>query len=197
MLELRKFTKSNKIDVLTVSETWLNTSVTNKEIEIEGYKLHRLDRQHKKGAGYAYIRKDIKSLVLKTSLISETNFRQLWIKLQYKKSKSLLVCVSYRPPDSPLDCFEKYFKPSYVQTLTMGKLIIFLGDLNCDMLKHTPGSAALTNTITELNLIKLIKSPTRITESSQTHVDVIFISSPKLVVHCGVIETCISDHLPV
>ena len=41
LLELRKFTKSNKIDVLTVSETWLNTSVTNKEIEIEGYKLHR------------------------------------------------------------------------------------------------------------------------------------------------------------
>ena len=47
-LELRKFTKFNKIDVLTVSETWLNTSVTNKEIEIEGYKLHRLDRLHKK-----------------------------------------------------------------------------------------------------------------------------------------------------
>ena len=148
-----------------------------------------LDRLHKKGGGVcAYIRKDIKSLVLKDlSYISETNFHQLWIKSQYKKSKSLLVCVSYRPPDSPLDCFGKYFKPSYVQALTMGKLIIFLGDLNCDMLKPTPGSAALTNTITELNLIQLIKSPTRITESSQTLVDVIFISSPKLVVDCGVI----------
>ncbi|CAB4010846.1 Hypothetical predicted protein, partial [Paramuricea clavata] len=131
-LELRKFTKFNKIDVLIVSETWLNTSVTNKEIEIEGYKLHRLDRLHKKGGGVcAYIRKDIKSLVLKDlSYISETNFHQLWIKLQHKKSKSLLVCVSYRPPDSPLDCFEKYFKPNYVQALTMGKLIILLGDLN-------------------------------------------------------------------
>ncbi|CAB4021812.1 Hypothetical predicted protein, partial [Paramuricea clavata] len=111
--ELRKFTKFNKIDVLTVSETWLNTSVTNKEIEIEGYKLHRLDRLHKKGGG--------------------TNFHQLWIKLQHKKSKSLL----------------------------------------------------------------LIKSPTRITESSQTLVDVIFVSSPRLVVNSGVIETCISDHFPV
>ena len=198
-LELRKFTKFNKIDVLTVSETWLNTSVTNKEIEIEGYKLHRLDRLHKKGGGVcAYIRKDIKSLVLKDlSYISETNFHQLWIKLQHKKSKSLLVCVSYRPPDSPLDCFEKYFKPNYVHALTMGKLIILLGDLNCDMLKPTPGSASLIKTTKELNLNQLIKSPTRITESSQTLVDVIFVSSLRLVVNSGVIETCISDHFPV
>ena len=152
-LELREFTKFNKIDVLTVSETWLNTSVTNKEIEIEGYKLHRLDWVHKKGGGLcAYIRKDIKSLILKDlSYISETNFHQLWIKLQHKKSKSLLVCVSYRPPDSRFDCFKKYFKPNYVQALTIEKLIIFLGDLNCDMLKSTPASAALTKTTLELN----------------------------------------------
>ncbi|CAB4034843.1 Hypothetical predicted protein, partial [Paramuricea clavata] len=182
-----------------VSETWLNTSVTNKEIEIEGYKLHRLDRLHKKGGGVCvYIRKDIKSLVLKDlSYISETNFHQLWIKLQHKKSKSLLVCVSYRPPDSPLDCFEKYFNPNYVHALTMGKLIILLGDLNCDMLKPTPGSASLIKTTKELNLNQLIKSPTKITESSQTLVDVIFVSSPRLVVNSGVIETCISDHFPV
>ncbi|CAB3998563.1 Hypothetical predicted protein [Paramuricea clavata] len=79
----------------------------------------------------------------------------------------------------------------------MGKLIILLGDLNCDMLKPTPGSASLIKTTKELNLNQLIKSPTRITESSQTLVDVIFVSSPRLVVNSGVIETCISDHFPV
>ncbi|CAB3987086.1 Hypothetical predicted protein [Paramuricea clavata] len=79
----------------------------------------------------------------------------------------------------------------------MGKLIILLGDLNCDMLKPTPGLASLIKTTKELNLNQLIKSPTRITESSQTLVDVIFVSSPRLVVNSGVIETCISDHFPV
>ena len=79
----------------------------------------------------------------------------------------------------------------------MGKLIIFLGDLNCDMHKSTPASAALTKTTLELNLNQLIKSPTRITETSQTLVDVIFVSSPRMVVDSGIIETCISDHLPV
>ncbi|CAB3992303.1 Hypothetical predicted protein [Paramuricea clavata] len=114
-----------------------------------------------------------------------------------QKTKLLLVFDSYRPPDSPLDCFEKYFKPNYVQALKMGKLIIFLGDLNCDMLKPTPGSATLTKGTVELNLHQLVKSPTRITESSQILVDVIFVSSPRLVVNSGVIETCISDHFPV
>ena len=52
-------------------------------------------------------------------------------------------------------------------------------------------------TTKELNLNQLIKSPTRITESSQTIVDVIFVSSLRLVVNSGVIETCISDHFPV
>ncbi|CAB4038293.1 Hypothetical predicted protein [Paramuricea clavata] len=65
------------------------------------------------------------------------------------------------------------------------------------MLKPTPGSASLIKTTKELNLNQLIKSPTRITESSQTLVDVIFVSSPRLVVNSGVIETCISDHFPV
>ena len=135
----------------------------------EGYKQHCPDRLHKKGGGVcAYIRKDIKSLILKDlSYISEKNFHHLWIKLQHKKSKSLLVCVSYRPPDSPLDRFEKYFKPNYVQAQTMGKL------------HPTPASAAMTKTTLELNLNQLIKSPTRITETSHTLVDIIFVSSPK------------------
>ncbi|CAB4018164.1 Hypothetical predicted protein [Paramuricea clavata] len=137
-----------------------------------------------------YIKKQIVNICIRTYYVfSKRN--------KHKKSKSLLVCVSYRPPDSPLDCFEKYFKPNYVHALTMGKLIILLGDLNCDMLKPTPGSASLIKTTKELNLNQLIKSPTKITESSQTLVDVIFVSSPRLVVNSGVIETCISDHFPV
>ena len=43
-LELTNFIKSNNIDMLTLSETWLNTSTKNYEIAIEGYKLFRLNR---------------------------------------------------------------------------------------------------------------------------------------------------------
>ena len=199
-LQLKEFTKINKIDVLTVSETWLNTTVTNKEVEIEGYKLHRLDRLHKKGGGICtYVRKGIKSTVIKDlTQISDTNFHQLWITLQYKKSKSLLVCTSYRPPDCSTDCFENFFKPSYIQALILGKPIIILGDLNCNMLKTTsPEFKALTELTSELNLKQIILSPTRITDTSQSLIDLILVSSPKLVRDSGVLNTSISDHLPV
>lgn len=41
----------NKFDVLTLSETWLNSSITNLELEIPGYNLYRIDRNSKTGGG--------------------------------------------------------------------------------------------------------------------------------------------------
>ena len=104
LLELRQLASERKSDIITFSETWLNTTVTSAEIQIEGYKLHRLDRLHKGGGGVcAYVRKDLKSSVLKElSSISERNFHQLWINVPCKKLKSIIICVTYRPDDSPL-----------------------------------------------------------------------------------------------
>lgn len=199
LLQLREFALSNGIDVLTISETWLNSTVSNSEININDYKLQRLDRLHKKGGGVcAYIRKEIKAVVLKEiTEISETNFHQLWIKLQYKKSKSVLICVSYRPPDCPSTCFENSFKANYIQALTLGKPIVVLGDLNCDMLKDGVDQKKLVDVCTELNLSQVIISPTRITRNSQSLIDVILVSSPTLVLTSGVLNIPISDHLPI
>ncbi|CAB4046310.1 Hypothetical predicted protein, partial [Paramuricea clavata] len=66
LTEVKELVKLNNIDVLTISESWLNSSVTNREIAIDYYKIHRLDRLHKKGGGVcAYIKKNIKATVLK------------------------------------------------------------------------------------------------------------------------------------
>ena len=49
LLELRQLASERKSGIITISETWLNTTITSAEIQIEGYKLHRLDRLHKGG----------------------------------------------------------------------------------------------------------------------------------------------------
>ena len=110
---------------------------------MQGYKLHRLDRLHKKGGGVcAYTRKDIKYLK-RSQLYLRNKFPSAMDKTAAQKIKITVgLCLIPTPLGSLLYCFEKYFKPNYGQALTMGKLIIFLGDLNCDMLKPTPGSAA-------------------------------------------------------
>jgi hypothetical protein len=61
LTQLKEFLSKTKTEALTLSETWLNTTITNAEIYIEGYTLYRQDRLNKRGGGVcAYIRNDIK-----------------------------------------------------------------------------------------------------------------------------------------
>ena len=138
LIQLRELVRLAKFDIITISEKWLNTSVTSAEVNMDGYKLIRLGRLHKRGGGVcAYIRKDFKSVVLKDlSYISERNFHQLWISIQCKKTKSIVICVTYRPDDCPLSSFDNVLKPSYIQALTLNKPIVILGDLNCNALRQ-------------------------------------------------------------
>jgi hypothetical protein len=115
----------------------------------------------------AYIRQGIKASNMKElSSISENSFHQLWLKLQSEKLKSLLICVSYIPPDYPLSCFEDHLKPCYTKALVFSKPIIVIGDLNCNTLENGPHSKALFDISVELNLTQIINAPTRITDTS-------------------------------
>ena len=77
-----------KYAILAISESWLNSSVKNAEVEIDGYSLSRLDRprnmKNEFGGGVcAYMRRTLKSKVLKDlSGISDTGFHQLWMQVQ-------------------------------------------------------------------------------------------------------------------
>ena len=58
-----------KYAILAISESWLNSSVKNAEVEIDGYSLSRLDRprniKNELGGGVcAYTHKTLKSKVL-------------------------------------------------------------------------------------------------------------------------------------
>ncbi|CAB4017364.1 Hypothetical predicted protein, partial [Paramuricea clavata] len=45
---------TNKFDIFTISETWLDNSVTDVEFEVPGYKLYRVDRENKKGGAKSH-----------------------------------------------------------------------------------------------------------------------------------------------
>ena len=63
------------------------------------------------------------------------------------------------------------------------------------MLKNGPEHKALADVSSELNLSQIIKSPTRITYTCQSLIDIILVSSPLR--YIGVLDTPIIDHLPV
>ncbi len=199
LIETKELVKSHKIDVLTMSETWLNSTVTNGEIAIDDYKIYRLDRLHKKGGGVCVFAKKVLKVTILNELTStsESNFQQLWIKLQNKKMKTIIICVTYRPPDCPLNCIQDDFRQNYVQALSMNKPIFILGDLNCNLLKDCPEKRAITELCNDLNLKQIIKEPTRITDTSQSLIDVILVSTEAVVLESGVLDSAISDHFPI
>lgn len=75
------------------------------------------------------------------------------------------------------------------------KDLIILGDLNCDILrKSKPESRALLEVCFSLNLYQIITTPTRITENTQTLIDVIITSNRNLISSSDVLLSSISDH---
>ena len=54
LIQLRELVHLVKFDI-AISETWLNTSVTSAEVNMDRYKLIRLDRLHKRGGGVSRI----------------------------------------------------------------------------------------------------------------------------------------------
>lgn len=184
-------------DVLAVSESWLNSSVTNAAVEIEGYKLTRLDRLRKTGGGVClYTRSLLKVKRLNDmSSISDSGFHQLWVQIQLKRLRSIILCVVYRPDYCPVSCFFDDFMDKYSQALILGKDIVITGDLNCDLLKPRSREAvALYDLCSSVNLTQLIQEPTRVTETSSTLIDVMMTSNIGFVEESGVLQSHISDH---
>ena len=70
---------------------------------------------------------------------------------------------------------------------------ILVLDFNIDLLKPTlPGT-----TITLLGLTQLVKSPTRITQTSATLTDHICTNNPDVITEVSVPDLSISDHCPI
>ena len=183
-------------DVLTISETWFNSTITNISVEIKGYQIFRLDRLGKTGAGVcAYVRHGLKSRVLKDlSGIGESGLHQLWLQIQNKKLRSVLLCIVYRPPDIGLSCLEDELMPAYLKALSQNKDIVLTGDANCDLLSENPKGVALRSFCASINAHQLIDKPTRVTVTSRSLLDVIMVSNKAIARESGVLELTISDH---
>ena len=156
-------------------------------MEIEGYKLSRLDRTKKSGGGVCvYTRTSLKVKILtELTEISPSCSHQLRMHVQHRNLKSILLCITCRPPDCFVTCFADEFLEKHTLALTYGKEVFIIGDLNCDILKDNQETRVLTSLCSSLNLTQLITSPTRITPKSSTLIDVIMTTNTGLVAESG------------
>ena len=105
------------------------------------------------------------------------------------------MCTVNKPPDTSTICFDTDLSETLVQALLLNKPIFILGDLNCNMLNdNDPSCQALMSFCSSFNLLQLITHPTRITETSETLIDVLLATNGNLVMEAKVVPLSISDH---
>ena len=115
--------------------------------------------------------------------------------IQLRKLRSILLCVTYRPDYCSTSTFHDIFMENYLHALTLGKEIIVVGDLNCDLLKpDSPETMSLLDFCTSVNQTQMMKEPTQVTETSSSLIDIIMPSNVSLVENFGVVLSHISDH---
>ncbi len=171
--ELRLIAKQSNAAVIGLTETKLDDTVVNGEIEIEGYTLERTDRNRKGGGVAFYIRNDI-SYNVRENFSNE--FENIFFDIHLPKTKPILMGILYRPPDQ--SGFLENLSQAISETHSFDNQEVYiLGDLNIDMIGKPP-LAKLHKEICSLHgLTQIIDSPTRITEETSTLIDHILTNS--------------------
>ena len=126
--------------VIGCSETWLNEGSYMDILNLDGYKLYNKNRLGRPGGRVCLYAASELSVTIRDDLIIEDGHSDsLFMEIDIKNSKNIIVGVIYRPPDSDIDNFKiKLEKLLYCINQT-NKTCFILGDYNIDLAKDDSG----------------------------------------------------------
>lgn len=190
-LTARRFTKFNelkmnfcnsKMDIICMSETWLDESINDQMIAIDGYKLFRNDRNRHGGGICVYLRHNLKCRLLRKSSNSEeaTQGRTEFLCLEVEcDSERFLLGIYYNPPDT--DCSQLLF--SHCEEFTVRyKSTFFLGDFNTDLLKNTSRKHSFNEVISTTSYTCVNSEPTFFHRTGCSLLDLLITDSPDRII---------------
>ena len=204
---IKCFISNNNIAACTISETWLNSKIPNKLIEIQGYNIIRLDRnqinnetnKYKRGGGLlTYLRNDLENYnIISNITTSDQNLESQWIEIKFQHQKNLIIANCYRPPNGSEDTALRTLNNNIEISLNISNSEIFImGDFNIDLNKPSKFRKDFYDIINDNGLIQLIKKTTRQTAHTKSILDLI-ITNSSLIADSGVLYNNISDHFQV
>ena len=128
--ELKLLIETNKPDIIGISETKLDKTVNDCDVDISGYRVIRRDRNCYGDGVLIYISE---SLNFNHREDLDFDLESISVEIKVGKYKPFLVTIIYRPPDKPVSYFDQI--ESLISTTELeGKESILIGDLNCDFL---------------------------------------------------------------
>lgn len=193
--ELRIWVENQNLDLLAINETRLASSIPDSCVTIKGYKIIRKDRNRNGGGVAIYIRDSV--VFVNHTDIVPINIEALCVDIVKPSGRPFCVIACYKPPNVNAESFYGDFEA--LVKMVENKELHILGDLNSDLLQNNSYKPTrLLQYLCELYQLKqLISEPTRITEHSQTLIDIICTNSPERIVCSGVLHTSLSDHCTI
>lgn len=188
-----------QFDIICFTESWLSDA--NKDlIKFEGYTgYHSLRRDNRQGGGVSvFVNDRLTAIQLETTTISTESIETLFIKIT-SATNNLMLGTIYKPPIADCDAFTTTLQG--LINLSSGNRfadIIICGDFNMDLLnlENHSGTLNFLNSMNTLSLIPLITKPTRITNTSATLIDNLFVNGSCQLM-AGIIISDITDHFPI
>ena len=191
--ELRIHLKDKPCHILSINETRLSADIDDDFVNINGYDIFRADRKREGGGVALYVKTAINAY-LRTDLIPD-GLEAICLEIRKNRTKPFFVVTWYRPPNSPFEIFEKF--EILIRNLEAeDKEYQIVGDLNCNLLdvQNNANSRRLMDIMDVYQLKQIITEPTRITNYSQSLIDVFITNNPYKVNTSGVIRIGIGDH---
>ena len=191
--ELRYLLKNSPFDVIGLNETLCDSLIPNSELLINDYVLLRRDR-NRHGGGIAVYVSNKFDYKMRDDL-NIPDLECLWFELHYPNKSPVLVGEFYRPPNSKTDFFETFDK-NLDSAVSQNLSCIILGDFNCNFMPDRDNCNAqkIAFYTNMYGLHQLIDEATRVTDTTCTTIDLIFVSDKELYKETGIFRTSISDH---
>lgn len=193
----------NPIMAIAISETWLTES-TESTFFIPNYTLVSSSRVGKSGGGVGIFVNNSLSFTIRSDLSCMMNIIEcLFIEVTIRGKKNIIIGTVYRPPGGDQIDISN-FNTEFCKILKninneKRKTVIIAGDFNLDLQKydsHKPTAEFLDNLLS-YSYCPTINYPTRISATSRTLIDNIFVNCTPDQFNSAIVCNDISDHLPV
>ena len=192
-IEMSDYLSENLLDVLFIAETKLDASFPSPQFHVDGFKLHRSDRNEHGGGIMAYVRCDLAHR-RRTDLenVVVTPVESLVLEVVLRQEKWLFVCL-YSPSNSAkkqcCDSISTIFDVTATECIAMPFII---GDLNINM--SCPSDANNLKDVMDMHgLYNLVHEPTCFKGKTPSLIDVILTCNVKRVVPTINFDTGLSD----
>ena len=145
-----------------MNENKIDDSISDDDIEIEGYIVNRKDRNRFGGGVAIYIHSTIQFTLCED--LKDLDLAIITVEFNLPFIKPIVLTTFYRP-EGPVEVFNR-IESMVSNTVGNNKEIILIGDLNCDLLSGTAsGTKHLVQIYNTYGLQQIIKEATRTTSN--------------------------------